>query len=76
MSLSAPSDAVAEWYRWVDAEAHPVILDGGLGELLLKRGNDLSAGCLWSGRLLVTNPGEVSELATQDTYGSTQTFSI
>lgn len=53
------SNAVAQWYAWMDTEKHPVILDGGLGELVQKRGNDILSGSLWSGQLIKTNPNEV-----------------
>lgn len=52
-----------DWYHWVDQLPSPVLLDGGLGHVLSERGNDLSVGSTWSGRLLVTNPDEVRENA-------------
>lgn len=49
-----------EWYRWVDSQPGHVILDGGLGFILSQKGNDLNQGSLWSGRVLVEKPQEVS----------------
>lgn len=65
MALAGPSrkhasTAVQEWYDWVDINLSPVILDGGLGDILLERGNDLFSGTLWSGSLISTNKKEVS----------------
>lgn len=48
-----------EWEQWICSQETRVILDGGLGEILQTRGNDISTGSLWSGRLLVTKPEEV-----------------
>lgn len=48
-----------QWEEWICSQETRVILDGGLGEILQARGNDLSEGLLWSGRMLVTKPDDV-----------------
>lgn len=52
---------VEEWYYWVDSMPSFVLLDGGLGHVLSERGNNIETGSLWSGRLLITCPEEVSQ---------------
>ncbi|MFM2720160.1 homocysteine S-methyltransferase [Microbacterium mcarthurae (nom. nud.)] len=42
----------------IDLETRPLVLDGGLGTLLERRGNDVSSS-LWSARVLRDDPGEV-----------------
>lgn len=49
-----------KWQQWAASIPGFVVLDGGLGHTLVERGNRLDVGDMWSGRLLVTNPGEVS----------------
>lgn len=50
------TNAVDSWRDFVAAKPQPVILDGGLGSELLRRGNNLSTS-LWSGHLLATEGG-------------------
>lgn len=60
-----PKSNVQAWYEWTDCEAHPVILDGGLGELVAKRGNDILGGSLWSGQLIHSNPAVFDSIADE-----------
>lgn len=54
------NSSVEQWHDWVESASHSVILDGGLGELVQKRGNDILAGSLWSGQLIKSQPQVVS----------------
>ncbi|CAN8073607.1 unnamed protein product [Agarophyton chilense] len=56
---------INKWYQWLDSEPGSVILDGGLGFILKERGNDLRDSRLWSGKLLLTNPNELKEVAKE-----------
>lgn len=49
-----------DWYQWLDALDGAVVIDGGLGCLLEERGNKLHDSRLWGGKLLVTDPTQVS----------------
>ena len=40
-------------------DARPVVLDGGMSNVLEQRGHDLSSD-LWTARLLLDDPGEIA----------------
>lgn len=62
-------DLLQIWREWVRSNPNPVILDGGLGSELERRGIKFSGDGMWSGTVMVTDPNMV-RLTTFQKYSS------